>query len=204
MRPVRKVQRWWSRRKKIILASTSPRRKELLEMTGLKFQVEAPQADEKILPEETPKEYVERLALEKALSVAKNHPDDIVIGCDTVVILNGKTILGKPRDKKDARTILMMLGGKEHTVLSAVAAVWQGKNKKRVVSVETRVRMKQFEDWEVAWYLDSGEHMDKAGAYAIQGRGAIFVEGIVGSYTNVIGLPLMESVLLLRSFGIRL
>ena len=204
MRPVRKVQRWWSRRKKIILASTSPRRKELLEMTGLKFQVEAPQADEKILPEETPKEYVERLALEKALSVAKNHPDDIVIGCDTVVILHGKTILGKPRDKKDARTILMMLGGKEHTVLSAVAAVWQGKNKKRVVSVETRVRMKQFEDWEVAWYLDSGEHMDKAGAYAIQGRGAIFVEGIVGSYTNVIGLPLMESVLLLRSFGIRL
>jgi septum formation protein len=204
MVPVRKVQRWWTRRKKIILASTSPRRKELLEMTGLRFQVEAPQANEGILPEEDPREHVERLALEKALSVAKNHPDDIVLGCDTVVILNGKTILGKPRDKKDARNILMKLGGKEHTVLSAVAAVRQTKNKKRVVTVETRVRMKQFEEWEVAWYLDSGEHMDKAGAYAIQGKGAIFVEGIVGSYTNVIGLPLMESVLLLRSFGIRL
>ncbi|UCF30122.1 MAG: septum formation inhibitor Maf [bacterium] len=204
MVPVRIVQRWWSRRKKVILASTSPRRKELLEMTGLRFQVEAPQTDEKIIPEETPKEHVERLALEKALSVAKNHPEDIVIGCDTAVVLNGRTILGKPRDKKDARAILTKLGGREHTVLSAVAAVWHSKNKKRVVTVETRVRMKQFEDWEIAWYLDSGEPMDKAGAYAVQGRGAIFVEGIVGSYTNVIGLPLMESVLLLRSFGLRL
>jgi septum formation protein len=204
MSPIRSAQRWWSRRKKVVLASTSPRRKELLELTGLKFQVKVPEVNEKVLPEEGPKEHVERLALEKAYSVAKKHTHDIVIGCDTVVVLNGRTILGKPKDKKDARSMLMQLGGKEHTVQSAVAAVWFNRSKQRVVTVETRVRMKQFEDWEISWYLSSGEPMDKAGAYAIQGRGAIFVEGIVGSYTNVIGLPLMESVLLLRSFGIRL
>ena len=200
----RKVKRWWPRRKLIILASSSPRRKELLELTGLKFKVEVPSVNERVLPEETPKDHVERLAQEKALHVAKSHPDDVVLGCDTVVVLDGRNILGKPRDKREAREMLVRLAGKEHTVTSAIAAVWMKKNKKRVVTVETRVRMKQLEDWEINWYLDSGEPLDKAGAYAIQGRGAIFVEGIVGSYTNVIGLPLMESVLLLRSFGVRL
>jgi septum formation protein len=145
MSPIRSAQRWWSRRKKVVLASTSPRRKELLELTGLKFQVKVPEVNEKVLPEEGPKEHVERLALEKAYSVAKKHTHDIVIGCDTVVVLNGRTILGKPKDKKDARSMLMQLGGKEHTVQSAVAAVWFNRSKQRVVTVETRVRMKQFE-----------------------------------------------------------
>ena len=201
---MRIAKRWWSRRKKIILASASPRREDLLALTGLRFDVVVPKAAEKLLPDETPREHVERLAMEKAQSVAGDHPDDIVLGCDTVVILNGRKVLGKPRDKRDAKTMLRKLAGKEHTVLSAIAAVWINKDKKRVVTVETRVRMKQLEEWEISWYLDSDEYMDKAGAYAIQGRGAIFVEGIVGSYTNVIGLPLMETVLLLRSYGIRL
>ena len=194
----------WFRRKKIILASGSPRRKELLDLTGLKYQVITPSAEEKQLPEEAPRELVKRLALEKAVSVAANNPDDVILGCDTIVVLNGKTILGKPRSKKDAKDMLTRLAGKEHTVLSGVAAVWHRKSKQRVITVESRVRIKQLEDWEINWYLDTGEPMDKAGAYAIQGRGAIFIEGIVGSHTNVIGMPLMETVMLLRSFGVRL
>jgi septum formation protein len=175
-----------------------------MDLTGLKYQVVPPDIDEKVLPEESPRDHVERLALQKAKSVAANNPDDVVIGCDTVVIVNGRQILGKPQKKKDAKYMLTNLAGREHTVLSSVAAVWQGRNKQRVVTVESRVRMKQLEDWEMNWYIDSGEPMDKAGAYAIQGRGAIFIEGIVGSHTNVIGLPLMETVMLLRSFGVRL
>ncbi len=194
----------WFRRKKIILASGSPRRKELLDLTGLKYQVITPSVEEKQLPEEAPRELVKRLALEKAVSVAANNPDDVILGCDTIVVLNGKTILGKPRSKKDAKDMLTRLAGKEHTVLSGVAAVWHRKSKQRVITVESRVRIKQLEDWEINWYLDTGEPMDKAGAYAIQGRGAIFIEGIVGSHTNVIGMPLMETVMLLRSFGVRL
>jgi septum formation protein len=194
----------WFRRKKIILASGSPRRKELLDLTGLKYQVITPSVEEKQTPEETPVDFAKRMALEKAISVAANNPDDVVLGCDTVVVLNGKTILGKPRSKKDAKNMLTRLAGREHTVLSSVAAVWHRKNKQRVVTVESRVRIKQLEDWEINWYLETSEPMDKAGAYAIQGRGAIFVEGIVGSHTNVIGLPLMETVMLLRSFGVRL
>lgn len=201
--PVRFSKRWF-RRKKVILASGSPRRKELLDLTGLKYQVITPNVDEKVLPEETPRDHVQRLALEKALGVAASNPDDVVIGCDTVVLLNGRHILGKPRKKKEAKEMLTSLAGREHTVLSAVAAVWHRKGKQRVVTVETRVRMKQIEEWELNWYIDSGEPMDKAGAYAIQGKAAIFIEGIVGSHTNVIGLPLMETVMLLRSFGVRL
>jgi septum formation protein len=157
-----------------------------MDLTGLKYQVIIPDVNEEILPEETPKDHVERLALEKAIGVAANNPDDVVIGSDTVVILNGRQILGKPRNKKDAKQMLASLAGREHTVLSSVAAVWHRKNKQRVVTVESRVRMKMLEDWEMNWYIESGEPMDKAGAYAIQGKGAVFIEGIVGSHTNVI------------------
>jgi len=175
-----------------------------MDVTGLKYQVISHNVDEKVLPEEAPRDHVERLALEKATSVAANHPDDVVIGCDTIVILNGSNILGKPQNKKEAKQMLARLAGREHTVLSSVAAVWHKKSKQRVVTVETRVRMKMLEEWELNWYIESGEYKDKAGAYAIQGKGAIFIEGIVGSHTNVIGLPLMETVMLLRSFGVRL
>ena len=194
----------WFRRKRVILASGSPRRKELMDLTGLKYQVINHNVDERVLPEETPKDHVERLALEKATSVAATHPDDVVVGCDTIVILNGRNILGKPQNRKDAKQMLASLAGREHTVLSSVAAVWHNRSKQRVVTVESRVRMKMLEEWEMNWYIESGEPMDKAGGYAIQGKGAIFIEGIVGSHTNVIGLPLMEPVMLLRSFGVRL
>jgi septum formation protein len=194
----------WFRRKRVILASGSPRRKELMDLTGLKYQVITPNVDEKVLPEEAPRDHVERLAREKATSVAANHPDDVVIGCDTIVIINGRNILGKPNNRKDAKLMLTSLAGREHTVLSSVAAVWHKKSKQRVVTVESRVRMKMLEEWEMNWYLDSGEYKGKAGGYGLQGKAAIFIEGIVGSHTNVIGLPLMETVMLLRSFGVRL
>lgn len=200
---VRFTKRWF-RRKKVILASGSPRRKELMDLTGLKYQVITPTVDERVHPEESPKDHVQRLAIEKATSVAATNPDDVVLGCDTIVVLNGRNILGKPKNKKEARAMLTQIAGKEHMVLSSVAAVWQRRGKQRAVTVETRVRIKQIEDWEMNWYLDSGEAMDKAGAYAIQGKGSIFIEGIVGSHTNVIGMPLMETVMLLRSFGVRL
>ncbi len=204
MSPLRVAKKLWPRRKKIILASGSPRRRELLELTGLKFVVEPPDINESKNENETPREHVERLAQAKAASVAQGHPDAIILACDTAVILNGRIVLGKPENKKDAKEMLEQLAGKEHTVVSAVAAIWLRKRRQHVVTVETKVRMKQLEDWEIQWYLGSGEPLDKAGAYAIQGRGSIFIEGIVGSYTNVVGLPLMESVLLLRSFGIKL
>ena len=194
----------WFRRKRVILASGSPRRKELMDLTGLKYQVITPSVDEKVLSEEAPKDHVERLAREKATSVAANNPDDVVIGCDTIVIINGRNILGKPNNRKEAKQMLASLAGREHTVLSSVAAVWHKKSKQRVVTVESRVRMKMLEEWEMNWYLESGEYQDKAGGYGIQGKAAIFIEGIVGSHTNVIGLPLMETVMLLRSFGVRL
>jgi septum formation protein len=188
----------------VILASGSPRRKELLELTGLAFAVEPPDVDESVLPNETPREHVERLAVIKALKVAGAHPDDVTLGCDTVVMVNGGTILGKPKDAADARRMLEKLSGREHSVISGVAALWPVKNIKRVVVIETKVRFKPLEKGEIDWYLATGEPMDKAGAYALQGKGAIFVEGIVGSHTNVVGLPLMETVLLLRSFGVKI
>ncbi len=175
-----------------------------MELTGLKYQVITPTVDEKVHPEESPKDHVQRLAYEKAISVAANNPDDVVLGCDTIVVLNGRAILGKPRNKKEARAMLVRIAGREHTVLSCVTAVWHRRIKQRAVTVESRVRVKQLEEWEINWYLESGEPLDKAGGYAIQGKGGIFIEGIVGSHTNVIGLPLMETVMLLRSFGVRL
>lgn len=204
MTPFRVARKLWRRRRKIILASSSPRRKELLELTGLDFDIEFPDVDESMAPGETPREHVVRLAREKASSVAENHQEAIVLACDTAVILNGNVVLGKPRDKRDAREMLQHLAGREHTVLSSIAGLWMKRHKQYAVTVETKVRMKQLEDWEIQWYIDSGEPLDKAGAYALQGRGSVFVEGIVGSYTNVIGLPLMEAVLVLRSFGIKL
>ncbi len=204
MTPFMAARKFWRKRRRIILASSSPRRKELLELTGLEFDIDAPDVDESLAPDETPREHVERLSREKAASVAENHPEAIVLACDTAVILNGNDVLGKPRDKRDAREMLQQLAGKEHTVLSSITGLWVKRHKQYAVTVETRVRMKQLEDWEIQWYIDSGEPMDKAGAYGIQGRGSVFIEGIVGSYTNVVGLPLMEAVLVLRSFGIKL
>ncbi len=186
----------------VVLASASPRRREILALTGVSFGIDPAEVDERILPGEAPRAHVERLALAKAEAVAPRWPRSVILGCDTVVVLDGGNILGKPQDGPDAARMLRLLSGKEHAVLSGVAVLRPATGARQVVTVETRVRFKPLTEGEIAWYVESGEPMDKAGAYAIQGRGGIFVEGIVGPPSNVVGLPLMMTTLLLRGVGL--
>jgi len=188
---------------KIILASASPRRKELLEQIGLQFQVVPSTAEEVVLAGETPEEHVIRLSLDKASEVAAR--DDIegrwYIGSDTIVLCN-QQILGKPTDEQHAAEMLRMLSGREHRVLSGYAIIDRKKGEQRSEAVSTKVRFRELTDTEIARYIASGEPSDKAGAYAIQGLGVCFVAGIEGSYTNVVGLPLCRLTLALKEMGV--
>jgi len=177
---------------RIILASSSPRRKELLQSVGIKLEVIAPSSDESLLPNENPKDHALRLASEKAISVSKNLEGDIlVIGADTIVVIEDE-ILGKPANEEDARIILSRISGRAHNVLTAFS-IAQPKNEiLHSEVVDTRVRVKTLEPEEIEGYIKTGEPMDKAGAYGIQGIGAFMIKGIEGSYTNVVGLPLFE------------
>ncbi len=178
----------------LILASASPRRRELLERLGVRFTVRAVDLDETPRPGEQPRPYVLRLAQEKA--AARAEPGELVLAADTVVVLNdgldGPEILGKPADRDGARRMLRSLSGREHTVLTGIALEEPGKGagKGRLSDVdETRVRMAALTDEEIDWYVGTGEPMDKAGAYGIQGIGSLFVAGVDGNHTNVAGLP---------------
>ncbi len=205
----------------IYLASSSPRRRELLDRLGVRFAVVAQDVPERCASGETPEAYVQRLALEKAqagrrcLPVAVRCP---VLGADTAVIVDG-TVLGKPASREAALAMLAMLSGRAHRVLSAVAVVgdrvgnvtnkeelWQrvGQYRVSVRLSESRVWFRRVDEWEREAYWASGEPADKAGAYAIQGLGAMFVERLEGSYSGVMGLPLFETVELLRACGIQL
>lgn len=190
---------------KIILASASPRRKELLEQLGYRFEVIPSQADEQEVPGETPEEHVERLSLDKAREVSTR--DDIdsrwIIGSDTIVLRDG-VILGKPTDDEDAAGILASLSGRAHRVLSGYAILDRKTGESRSAAVATRVNFRTLTAAEIAGYIASGEPADKAGAYAIQGLGAFMVERIEGSYSNVVGLPLCELVLALEELGVPL
>ncbi len=173
----------------LILASSSPRRRELLERLGVRFTVRAVDLDETPRPGEQPRPYVLRLAREKA--AARAEPGELVLAADTVVVfdgIDGPEILGKPADRADARAMLRRLSGREHTVLTGIALEEPGKGRTADVD-ETRVRMAAFTDEEIDWYVGTGEPMDKAGAYGIQGIGSLFVEGVDGNSTNVAGLP---------------
>lgn len=181
--------------KKLILASASPRRKEILENIGLEFDVVVSDTDEgSINGDNLPVSvYVQELALLKASAVAKtgNKKDGLIISADTVVRLDGK-ILGKPKDKDDAFRMLKMLSGKCHSVFTGVC-VMRTKNAFSVCSsVETKVYFKALSDEQIRTYVESGEPMDKAGAYGIQGLGSILVEKIDGDYFNVVGLPICK------------
>ncbi len=182
----------------IVLASASPRRRTLLAQLGLDVTVQPAAVDETPAAGEAPARYVERLAREKALAVAAGHPGRIVLGADTAVVLDGE-ILGKPRDERHAFDMLGRLMGRWHEVLTAVCAVRDGARHEQVAA--TRVRLRLIEPAEMAAYWASGEPADKAGAYAIQGLGAIFVERIEGSYSAVMGLPLFETAALLAELG---
>ena len=188
-------------RKRIVLASASPRRSELLESAGISFSVVPADIAEEALPGESPTAHVLRLAEGKALVVAGSAEGDYFIGADTVVVSDGE-IMGKPADAADARRMLTALSGKAHEVITGFA-VYE-RNLDRLVSdaVSTRVIFKPLTVEEIDAYIATGCPFDTAGAYAIQGGAAYMVRGIEGSYTNVVGLPLCEVVEVLRRLGV--
>lgn len=183
------------------LASASPRRRQLLEQLGLRFEVVVADVDETPKAGELPADYVLRVARAKATAVAERlgHPRLPVLAADTAVVLEG-VILGKPKDREDGLQMLARLAGRTHQVSSAVA-LWDGGGVKTVLS-ESRARFRAIDAVEAAAYWDSGEPRDKAGGYGIQGLGAVFVEHLEGSYSGVMGLPLAETAALLKQAGI--
>lgn len=188
----------------IILASASPRRRELLGLLGVEFEVH-PGRDEEPLParHSRPEELAARLARSKALSVADSHPQSLVLGADTIVVL-GEELLGKPEDADDATAMLTRLSGQAHRVVTGVALVDTRVEPPSIQldAASTEVRFRRLHPEEISAYVATGEPMDKAGAYAIQGRGAVLIEGISGDYTNVVGLPVPLVADLLRRAGI--
>lgn len=184
----------------LVLASASPRRRRLLEQLGLRFEVVPAAVDETVLPGEDPATHVERLALRKAAAIAAERPEAVVVGGDTVVVLDGE-ILTKPEDRAEAVEILLQLSGREHRVETGVAVVSSRGTAATVVGAD--VRFRPFDRALAEEYVDTGEPMDKAGAYGIQGRGAALVESIRGDYFAVMGLPLIAVVRLLEEVGLR-
>jgi septum formation protein len=187
----------------IYLASGSPRRRELLTQIGVPFVALSAAIDETPHPDEAPADYVARLALGKARAGFASLPADgrhaVVLGADTAVIIDGR-ILGKPLDQADALAMLTSLSGREHQVLTAVALFDGGRSE--VVNVSAQVRFRLIEPAEAQAYWACGEPVDKAGGYAIQGLGAVFVADLQGSYSAVVGLPLCETAALLGRFGV--
>jgi septum formation protein len=183
--------------KPLVLASGSPRRRELLGGLGLCFTVRSADVDETPLPGEAPDVYVLRLAEEKARAAGR--PGELVLAADTTVVVDGE-ILGKPEDEADAARMLRLLSGREHEVLTGVAVF---EAPERIVSglARTAVRMAPLTADEVAWYAATGEPQDKAGAYAIQGLGSLFVEAVSGNYSNVVGLPIPAVYRLFAELG---
>lgn len=183
----------------MVLASSSPRRRELLQQIGVSFRIQVQSVDETPRPDERPDAYVARLALEKARAVAALNPGSVVLGADTTGVLAGQ-ILVKPEHDADARRMLRAMSGRTHEVLTAVALVQDEREQVRVV--RTEVTFCPLTDAQIDAYVATGEPADKAGAYGIQGFGAVLVAGIHGSYSNVVGLPLTETAALLREFRI--
>jgi septum formation protein len=183
---------------KVVLASASPRRRELLGLIGIPHEVRPANVDESYRPGETPVEHVERLAREKAVTI--DAPDGVTIGSDTIVVVDGD-VLGKPRDREHARAMLERLSGRSHVVMTAVAIRWRGELRSTVEQVG--VTFRALDSDEIERYIDTGEPMDKAGAYGIQGYGATIVDRVDGDYFSVMGLPLNRLVRLLRDLGLR-
>ncbi len=182
----------------LILASSSPRRREMFKLIGLDFTVMVSEADENIV-EQDPKKFVTALAKRKAEAVFKKRPDACVVGSDTVVLIDGR-IIGKPKDRQDAFKILSTLNGRTHTVYTGLAVL--AKNSEQLYCDETRVTFAKLSDEELWHYIGTGEPLDKAGAYGIQGPGAILVEKIEGCYFTVIGMPVPVLYRLLKNVGI--
>lgn len=187
-------------KKRLILASESPRRYELLKQMGLDFEVVPSNVSEDFVQAESPQEHVMRLAEAKAREVANRYPDHWVIAADTIVCING-SILGKPKGRDEAVEMLRRLSGREHRVWTGFSVLHSGKGESDQEVVQTAVRMKTLTAAEIEWYVHTGEPLDKAGGYAIQGIGSFIVESIQGSYTNVVGLPICELIQMLTRIG---
>jgi septum formation protein len=183
---------------KIILASGSPRRAEILNSIGWEFTKDVPDIDEGELPGESPESYVQRLAKNKAKTVAARYPGQLVLGADTTVVVDGE-IIGKPTDLADARRMLEMLSGKRHEVLTGVAVVSNGKV--QLGLQRTAVKFAHMTDAEINFLAEMGDPLDKAGAYAVQAQAALFIEGIEGDYWNVVGLPISLVYELVKKAG---
>ena len=187
-----------SSKPRVILASQSPRRQELLSLVGIPHEVKPADIDERYLAGESPRAHAERLARTKATKIKE--PDAVVIGSDTIVVVDGE-VLGKPRDESDAAVMLRRLSGRAHTVVTAVAVAWRGKLESAVE--EVGVTFHDLTDDEIADYIATGEPMDKAGAYGIQGFGATIVARVDGDYFAVMGLPLQSLIRLVERLGLR-
>lgn len=175
-------------REKVFLASSSPRRKEILDAAGWPFEAIVAGIDESLLPQEEPAAYVQRLARSKAQAVAERIQSGLVLGADTTVVIENQ-ILGQPEDDQDARRMLRLLNGKWHEVLTGVALVRVG-GETRVDYETTRVRFAEMSENEIDWYVATGEARGKAGAYGIQGAAGLFIQEIRGDYFNIVGLPI--------------
>ncbi|MDD5510385.1 MAG: Maf family protein [Dehalococcoidales bacterium] len=189
--------------KEIILASASPRRKELLGKIGLRFEVEPSNYTEDITSGLQPHALARKISLEKARAVADRHRNAIVIAADTFIVF-GSQILGKPHTEIEARKMLEAISGKSHSVITGFSIIDTGKNKTLSRSVETKVYFRRLTLSEIDNYIKSKEPLDKAGAYAIHGLGAVFVDKIEGDYFNVVGLPLSALTEALKEFGINI
>lgn len=175
----------------IILASKSPRRREILENTKVRFSVKESQVDEVIKDDESPKETVMRLAYEKALDVANNNKESLVIGADTIVVINDR-ILGKPKNEEEAYNMIKLLSGKTHCVITGFALINLSLNKKVIDCEVSQVTFKELSEECIKDYLNTKESLDKAGAYGIQGYGGLLVNNIQGDYFNIVGLPISK------------
>jgi septum formation protein len=184
---------------RLVLASASARRRELLTAAGLSFVVDPADIDERRRPHEPPEDYAQRVAEEKVEVGRRRHPSDVVLAADTIVLVDDQ-LLGKPATPDEASAMLEQISGRAHDVLTGVAVVWPGG--KRSLVERTRVWFAPLSAEQIRWYVASGEPMDKAGAYAIQGLASRFVTRIEGSYSNVVGLPVAAVLQFLAQTGL--
>lgn len=185
----------------LLLASASPRRAELLRSAGIAFEVRSVDLDESVQPDEPAEHYVERVALRKALAAVPTEGLTAVLAADTCLELDGE-ILGKPRDKADFQMMMRRLSGRTHRVLSAIALREIETGEVQQLRVDSRVTFRPLDEFEIEQYWATGEPLDKAGGYAIQGLAAAFVRQLQGSYSAVVGLPLCETLEILESIGV--
>lgn len=183
----------------LILASASPRRREILQSVGLKFRIIPAHVNEDCLAGESPAKHVNRLSYNKAMAIAMKHQNAWVLGADTIVVIDG-IILGKPANKAQAKNMLERLSGREHKVFTGFTIAHMEFDIHETKVIQSTVRFKTISTEEINWYITCDEPYDKAGGYAIQGKGAYFIRSIRGSYTNVIGLPLCEVLEIFKKF----